>query len=126
MNGAKEFLLVCVVFLVISCLTSAQPAGTERTSEYRQWGWFPLTFGQWQLQSFPIELSDVYDEPRIKEQATETGDANDVVNLHNDEDSKNSPRVGRSVKYMPYLVSSLAHKIDRSNHLLSVKIYNRF
>lgn len=30
MNGAKEFVLVCVVFLVISCLTSAQPDTGDR------------------------------------------------------------------------------------------------
>lgn len=104
MNGAKEFLLVCVVFLVISCLTSAQPASTEGTSEYSN---SSDSGFHTHITYSSLELSDVYDEQRKKEQPVRGGgEVEEAVNLHSDWDgSKGSQRVERSVKYMPYLVS---------------------
>lgn len=62
------------------------------------------------VTSSSLELSDVYDELRKKEQPVRGGggEVEEAVNLHSDWDgSKGSPRVERSVKYMPYLVSCL-------------------
>lgn len=61
------------------------------------------------ITSSSLELSDVYDELRKKEQPVRGGgEVEEAVNLHSDWDgSKGSQRVERSVKYMPYLVSCL-------------------
>lgn len=104
MNGAKEFLLVCVVFLVISCLTSAQPVSQQQQKEQGTSEWailwaFDINSGKLFIWFLLLPRTDVYDELGKKEQPE------DVVQFHSESvEPESRPRQERSVK-MPYLVS---------------------
>lgn len=94
MSGAKEFVLVCLVLLVISCLTSAQPA-TQENSEWACNYWRDIIILIVIVIGSSSEITDVYDQFRKREQQS----VDDLTQLNQ------APRMSRSVKYAPYLVS---------------------